>query len=72
MAAGPEFQNYAGGAIVCSGTALTHAIQVVGCGYIPSPDGTSTLPVYIIKNSWSSYWGCANQMCPLTLVFNTP
>lgn len=66
VAAGPEFQNYAGGAITCSGTTLTHAIQTVGCGYLPSPDGTSYLPVYVIKNQvrpgfliWSG-WNAAS------------
>lgn len=44
-------QNYVGGAITCStNTGVNHAIQTVGCGYIPSPDGTQQLPVYIVKN----------------------
>lgn len=55
VAAGAEFQNYAGGAIVCNGTAVTHAVQNIGCGYILQ--NNVYVPVYIIKNQWSPYWG---------------
>lgn len=44
----------AGGAIVCNGTTVTHAVQTIGCGYILQ--NNAYVPVYIIKNQWSQYW----------------
>ena len=53
----------AGGAIVCNGTTVTHAVQTIGCGYILQ--NNAYVPVYIIKNQWSEYWvgHCTLVLC---------
>jgi len=37
----------------CQGTSLDHAVLIVGYGV----DSTSSLPFWIVKNSWSASWG---------------
>ncbi len=39
---------------MCNGTAVTHAVQTIGCGYILQ--NNAYVPVFIIKNQWSQYW----------------
>lgn len=53
------FQSYKGGALQCTaGTEVNHAVQAIGCGFVPRTDDSNMYdPVYIIKNQWGEGWG---------------
>lgn len=61
-AGGLTFQLYSGGVYTsntCSGNRINHAVTTVGFG-VDSDD--SSLPYWIIKNSWGSSWGLAGYI----------
>ncbi len=50
------FQLYGGGVFDAEcGTALDHAVLVVGYG--TASNGTHNLPYWLVKNSWGAEWG---------------